>query len=274
MKVFISWSGELSRQVAELLGGWIEDVLQGVQAWISTDDIEKGSLWFTDISGQLSETGIGILCLTKKNVNATWILFEAGALSKGLNKNRVCPLLVNLGPTDLRPPLSLFNATLPNRDDMLKLVKTINAQSGDKGLSDERVQKAFNRWWDEFDTKFGGIVSAYKPAEAASHRTTEDMVAEILEITRSLQKSIQQGAPAPITLSAMPGIGNSAPSTALLLRYLRGDTEPSLEEQAKLVKSLQDLMQAEAYAKHAPTLKPYGPITEKQGAGKKKPKGG
>jgi hypothetical protein len=49
MKVFISWSGDLSKQVAGLLAGWIEDVLQGVETWISTEDIEKGSIWFTDV---------------------------------------------------------------------------------------------------------------------------------------------------------------------------------------------------------------------------------
>ncbi|PYJ82158.1 MAG: hypothetical protein DME22_19350 [Verrucomicrobia bacterium] len=57
MRVFISWSGELSKQVAELLATWIEDILQGIQTWISTEDIDKGSIWFTEISGQLTDTG-------------------------------------------------------------------------------------------------------------------------------------------------------------------------------------------------------------------------
>jgi hypothetical protein len=93
MKVFISWSGELSKQVAQVLHDWIEDVLQGTEAWISSEDIDKGSFWFGEIGNELSETGIGILCLTKDNIHAPWILFEAGALSKGLSKNRVCPFL-------------------------------------------------------------------------------------------------------------------------------------------------------------------------------------
>ena len=148
MKVFISWSGELSRQVAELIGPWIEDILQDVKAWISTEDIDKGSIWFGDISSELSNIGIGIICLTKENLSAPWILFEAGALSKGLSKNRVCTLLINLSHEDLTQPLSQFNGTLPNKQDMLKLLKTINSQFGEKALPDDRLIKTFYRWWE------------------------------------------------------------------------------------------------------------------------------
>src|ERR1044072_5215754 len=134
MKVFISWSGELSRDVASLLRSWIQDVLQETETWISTDDIDKGSMWFSDISEELADTSVGILCLTQDNKDSNWVLFEAGALSKGLFKNRVCPFLINLRNTDLKPPLLLFNATLPTKTDLLNLIKTINAENRDRGL--------------------------------------------------------------------------------------------------------------------------------------------
>ena len=101
MKVFISWSGQLSKNIAILLSTWIEDVLQGVQTWISTDDIEKGSQWFGELNDQLNDIGVGILCLTPENLTAPWILFEAGSLSKGLSKSRICPFLANLQVKDL-----------------------------------------------------------------------------------------------------------------------------------------------------------------------------
>lgn len=192
MKVFISWSGELSKQVALVLKDWIPDVLQGVETWISTDDIEKGSLWFGDISKQLADTGIGILCLTRENISAPWVLFEAGALSKGLSANRVCPLLVNLNHSDLKPPLSQFNGTLPKKDDMLRLIQTINAQGREKALSPERVQKSFDQWWREFESKFSKVLAGYKPAKEVHRRPAEEMIEEILEIARSLQKASQQ----------------------------------------------------------------------------------
>jgi hypothetical protein len=187
MKVFISWSGELSKQVAELVGPWIEDILQDIKVWISTEDIDKGSIWFGDISSELSNTGIGIICLTKENLLAPWILFEAGALSRGLTKNRVCTLLVNLSHEDLTPPLSQFNGTMPTKQDMLKLIRTINTQSNEKALPEDRLVKTFDRWWEEFQTKYETILSSYKPTQETHKRSLPDIVNEILAISRSLQ---------------------------------------------------------------------------------------
>src|SRR5438045_597701 len=126
MTVFISWSGPFSKAVAELLNAWLPDVIQGVKTWLSTEDIEKGTIWSGEINEALATT-VGVLCVTQENKNAPWLLFEAGGLSKGLTKSRVCPLLIDLQPQDLQPPLSLFNLTLPEREDIWKLVKTINA---------------------------------------------------------------------------------------------------------------------------------------------------
>src|SRR5712691_9373223 len=121
MKVFISWSGSLSKNVAELLKPWIKCVLQATEPFISTEDIDKGSIWFHEISDQLADTGVGIICLTPQNQDAPWIIFEAGGLAKGLRKSRVCTLLINLTPGDLKPPLSQFNGTTLDQGEMLKM---------------------------------------------------------------------------------------------------------------------------------------------------------
>src|ERR1043165_153842 len=106
MKIFISWSGNRSRAVAETLRDWIKCVLQATRPWISTRDIDRGSLWFSEINDQLKDTSVGIICLTQENKNRPWILFEAGALAKGLSSNRVCTLLIDLKSADLEDPLA------------------------------------------------------------------------------------------------------------------------------------------------------------------------
>ena len=85
MKVFLSWSGERSKAVAELLNNWLCCVIQAARPWISTRDIDRGALWFSEINEQLQDTSVGIICLTQENKNKPWILFEAGALTKGLS---------------------------------------------------------------------------------------------------------------------------------------------------------------------------------------------
>jgi hypothetical protein len=42
MNVFISWSGERSKKVAELLDNWLQCVLQSVKPWMSSRGIDRG----------------------------------------------------------------------------------------------------------------------------------------------------------------------------------------------------------------------------------------
>jgi hypothetical protein len=192
MKVFISWSGSLSQRVAELLKEWIPNVLQNADPWISSADIAKGETWFGALSEKLAEISIGIICLTKENINAPWILFEAGSLSKGLTKNRVCTLLIESEPIDLQPPLSQFNATKPNKEDMAKLVQTINASDKGKMLPEARIQASFEKWWPKFEEQFQAAVKSLPPS-GKPKRSVDDMTVEILETVRDVQKLMQRG---------------------------------------------------------------------------------
>ena len=92
MKVFISWSGETSFEVAKILKEWIPCIIQDVEPYFSSEDIDKGARWSTDIAKELEEASFGILCVTRDNLQSQWLNFEAGALSKAIDKAKVCPL--------------------------------------------------------------------------------------------------------------------------------------------------------------------------------------
>ena len=53
MRVFISWSGEKSRAVAEALRDWLPSIIQVLEPWISCKDIDKGARWHNEITNQL-----------------------------------------------------------------------------------------------------------------------------------------------------------------------------------------------------------------------------
>jgi len=190
MKVFISWSGDLSKRVAEVLKEWIPRVLQNAEPWISTSCIEKGAQSFDEISSNLSAVTVGVLCVTRDNMTAPWLLFEAGALAKGLSKSRVCPLLIDAeSPSELIPPLSNFQATMPIKEDVTKLMKTINASDPDKKILDHRVEDAVEHWWPKFESSFESARKA-GPVSQAPKRTQEDMTKEILTTLRMLYAKI------------------------------------------------------------------------------------
>jgi TIR domain len=102
-KVFISWSGEPSHTVALALREWLPHVIQSIDPYVSSEDIEQGAPWFPLIAQQLDQASFGIICVTRANADSRWMNFEAGALFKSVNsvQRHVSPFLIDLRPTDL-----------------------------------------------------------------------------------------------------------------------------------------------------------------------------
>lgn len=187
MQVFLSWSGPRSQKVAQLLSDWLPKVIQILEPWISTRDIQKGSLWSEVIGDQLQGMTTGIICLTQENKERPWILFEAGALAKGLSSNRVCTLLIDLEPADIAPPLSQFNHTRPKaKEDMLHLLQTLNDRTTDRKLRADILENALEVHWPQFEASLAAIIAETPNVEKIPHRKNDDIMREILENTRSL----------------------------------------------------------------------------------------
>ena len=213
MKVFMSWSGSRSKAAAELLHDWIKCVIQATRPWISTRGIDRGALWFSEIHNELKETTVGIICLTKENKAAPWILFEAGALAKGLTTNRVCTFLVDLAPNDIQDPLAQFNHTLPNRESVWNLVVTLNACVDGQALEARILEQVFSTYWPEFERRFAEIESTYPAVTLIPDRNEKDLLGEILNVTRGLEKRMRQ-----IETSAYPKLSIRERANERILR--------------------------------------------------------
>lgn len=187
MKVFISWSGERSQAVAEALRDWLPNVVQAVQPWMSSIDIDKGARWNTDIALQLEDTRVGIICLTPDNLEAPWIHFEAGALSKTLELTFVCPYLFDVEPTEVEGPLVQFQATRANEQETRKLLHTINHALGKEALTDSSLDRAFDMWWPNLNQKLKQMPSATESPKPS--RTQRDLLEEILDVVRTQARS-------------------------------------------------------------------------------------
>ena len=191
MKIFVSWSGDRSKAIATLLSDWIKCVIQASRPWISTRDIDRGALWFSEIGDQLKETSVGIICLTQENKNRPWILFEAGALAKGLSSSRVCTFLIDLKPADLEDPLAQFNHTFSDRDSIWGLVQTLNGSLGSSSLDERILAQIFETYWPQFEAKFAAAIAQSPPREKPEPRTEKNLLGEILENTRYLSTRIR-----------------------------------------------------------------------------------
>jgi hypothetical protein len=189
MKIFISWSGRRSRIIAEGLNNWLPKLIQAVKPFYSPE-IEKGTRGISQINETLEGTNFGIICLTPDNLQSTWIHYEAGALSK-IEGARIWTLLHGLNHSDVAQPLAQFQHTLANRDDIYKLIDSINkhiAEPLDKGV----LRDSFERWWSDLEEilKEAEEINKSHEKDIRIIRSDREVIDEILEILRDEQRTL------------------------------------------------------------------------------------
>jgi hypothetical protein len=177
---------------------------------VSSEDIDKGARWSSDIAKELDSAGFGVIFVTKQNLSAPWINFEAGALSKTIDKAFVSPFLFEVKRSDVGGPLLQFQSTILERDDVLKLIKSINARCPEaERLKMDRLDKAFSIWWPELERELGrleraGASNEHHPDAVAPLGKLEGVLEEILELSRRSQRIL------------------SNPTSMIPAEYLRG----------------------------------------------------
>jgi hypothetical protein len=183
MLVFISWSGTRSKAVAQALQSWLRQVIQAVKPWLSAD-IKKGQRWGPEVTGNLEQSRVGIICLTKDNLSAPWILFEAGAISKTKDAH-VCTFLLDLAHSDVDYPLAQFQHTKAVKEDIFQLLQTINGQlEKERALADEILRSVFDTNWPALE-KAIEAAAALPLEKAGESRSEMEILQEVLELSRN-----------------------------------------------------------------------------------------
>ncbi|HKQ46807.1 MAG TPA: toll/interleukin-1 receptor domain-containing protein [Phycisphaerae bacterium] len=150
MKLFISWSGETSKQIALVMREWVRLVFPTVQPFLSSEDIRDGARWNETIGKELSETQTGLICLTPENLRAPWIHFEAGAVSKSPNTSTVIVLPFVVKVSEVPGTLSQFQVTPWEKEKILHLAKTINSLLPlEHQRKETELAKVFEMHWPE-----------------------------------------------------------------------------------------------------------------------------
>jgi hypothetical protein len=192
MKIFISWSGDLSHQVALAVAGWLPVVLPYVKPWVSSRDIPKGSRWGVELARELEATSCGIICLTPDNIKEPWLNFESGALSKQVAQGRVHPFIFGISPVEFGgSPLSQFQATEFNREEIQKLVSSINENAEIEKLPQDRLDHNFQICWVSLDQKLQPLVIRSLQRTQMQNATTKSAGAISEILTDEDEKTLQ-----------------------------------------------------------------------------------
>jgi tetratricopeptide (TPR) repeat protein len=158
---------------------------------MSDRDLEAGQRWNEEISSKLKDTHFGIICLTRENLGAPWLLFEAGALAKAVDSARVVPVLLGVRRSDLTFPLAQFQAAEADESGLRSLAAAVNNALGADRLQAPTLDSIFAGLWPGLAAAIAAI-----PATSiidGSHRTDRQLLEELVEGVHQVQRTLPSG---------------------------------------------------------------------------------
>lgn len=192
MKIFLSWSGQQSKSIADIMYAWLPRVIQRAEPFLSSEGIEKGARWSSDLNSQLEGTQFGLICLTKTNLTAPWIQYEAGALSKSVKQSRVAPILFGVDQAELNDnPLVHFNNAKFDQTDVYRVFTTINSFLAPEAIKEDILRDAFYTTWPKLEQQIQSLLASQGRGANQAKRSDEQVRAEeLLATTREILRRI------------------------------------------------------------------------------------
>lgn len=228
--VFLSWSGERSRRVAEALHGWIRRTIQTARPFHSDKDIETGAFWDDVVRGSLKTVQFAIVCCTPENIRAPWLNYEAGALAERLGGNTV-PLLLGARPEALQlTPLSRLQAREASQSGTLDVMRTLNSKLP-QPLDAEILSETFDSNWSKLEEKLKAIP---EPQARPPERTEREMLEELILLCREMANERER--PLVIETSTAEAIAKLSSFKRIKEGIFKGMTEADLDRLAAAAK--------------------------------------
>jgi hypothetical protein len=106
------------------------------------------------LAKELEDVDFGIICLTPYNIKSPWLNFEAGALSKSIDHSFLSPFLFEVGPSEIKGPISQFQSTIYDKEDIFDLLSSINnKQEPEIRLEVGLLRCTLDVWWPQLKEK-------------------------------------------------------------------------------------------------------------------------
>jgi len=166
--IFISWSkcpaDSIAEELAVLLNKVIPDELNVYVSSSNNHGIDAGENFHIALNNELNKSNFGILVLTKYNIGAYWLMFEAGAISKH-KSSRVVPILFDRDIQDIESPITGFTYIEFKKEDFKKLITSIKKsilKSEEIALENiQNLEMVLDNKWDKFFDKVNTILKEY-----------------------------------------------------------------------------------------------------------------
>ena len=184
MRVFVSWSGNRSRALAQALTDWLPRALPVVEkAWMSPA-IPTGTDWRAEIMRELRAADAAIACLTPENLRSQWLNFETGAAATiSPEQYRLFPVSLTNDPVP--GPLAGLQTAHCTEDGMRTLVKSLNAICKPR-LTDAWIDAQVALLWKDLSKH---LDDAKRLLPDTSWEDYEDAIRNIDEHLRELERT-------------------------------------------------------------------------------------
>ena len=112
-----------------------------------------------------------------------------------MEQSFVTPFLFDLKRSEIKGPILQLQSTIFEKDDIKKLVKTLNKACGESGIPDDRLEKTFNVWYPNLEENLNALKNSSKQnsgidqANESVHST--EILEEILELSRDNQRLLR-----------------------------------------------------------------------------------
>jgi len=132
---------------------------------------------------------MGVIIVTAESKHAPWLMFEAGAISKKVSEASVCPILFGLKIADLDGPLSQFQSVNFSKDDIERVVTTMNDKLADARLDPAVLKTVFEKFWPDLEEKIEAVIAAKRETKAPPKgRDDRELLEEMLGLLRDLSR--------------------------------------------------------------------------------------
>ena len=172
-KVFISWSGLMSKNLANELHSFLSKVIPGIDFFVSSADIKNGQSWLEVIKDEIVECDAAILCIYKENLESPWLNFEAGGVYFGGRQQSLYPFVFEHTDEGSRGPVSHLQSSSFSRNTLWEAVDELSKLTATR-ISQE-VQLSFNENWPDLEKS---IDKALSDPDREAEKMKKGLIAE------------------------------------------------------------------------------------------------
>jgi len=118
-----------------------------------------------ELDKELVECDVAVLLVSRSNLNAPWMLFEAGAIGREMDRAQVIPIGIDLEPSDMGNPLNVFQGTRLTKEGLVHVIAAIHSRAGG-ALSEDECRELVDPIWDQLNESVTEAIEQARPNDS------------------------------------------------------------------------------------------------------------